>query len=184
MLDEIRDGPHDTVMAYTSAGLPSAQAVDAAVRDFGTPEQLAPGLQRESTVAQARRTARTAALAVPFTVACWLLVRAAGYATPLLTAHLATVATTAAVLATVTLAATGPLARRLPTPHRLPLAVAWTGTAASVAMALAALALVVRSVLVTDWPVAAAAGALAAATHAVTAASARTCRQCARLPVG
>ncbi|WP_175408641.1 permease prefix domain 1-containing protein [Streptomyces sp. TRM64462] len=180
MLEEIRDGLHDTVAAYAGAGLPAAQAATAAVRDFGTPQELAPALQRELTIAQARRTARTAALTVPVAAVCWLLVRSVGdAAAPYLTAHLATAAATAALLAVVTLAATGPLARRLPTPHRLPLAVAWTGTAASVAMALAALALAVLAVAVTDWPVAAAAGALAAAAHAVTAGSARTCRQCA-----
>ncbi|WP_236243013.1 permease prefix domain 1-containing protein [Streptomyces sp. CC228A] len=161
MVDEVRTGLADTADAYEEAGLTAGQAAAAAVRDFGTPTELAPALQRELTVAQARSTARTAALTVPFAAVCWLHVRlvdGAGHAAvPFLTAHLAAVAVVAALLAAGTLAATGPLARRLPTPHRLPLAVAWVGTAASVAMAVAAVCLAVLAVLATEW--AAAAGA-------------------------
>lgn len=56
---------------------------------------------------------------------------------------------------------------RLPVPHRLPLTVAWTGTTASVSMAVATLALATASVLAENWPLTAAACALAAASHAV-----------------
>jgi hypothetical protein len=80
------------------------------------------------------------------------------------------------------LAASGTLARRLPTPHRLPLVVAWTGTTASIAMALATLTLAVAAIMAADWPLIAVACALAAASHALTAPSARACRRCARLP--
>ncbi|TVL94128.1 permease prefix domain 1-containing protein [Streptomyces sp. SAJ15] len=189
LVEEIRDGLDDAVAAHTCEGVPYERAAHAAITEFGSPDNLVPSCQRELTIAQARHTARAAALAVPFAIACWLVIRTAGddrawelsRATQLLTAHLVGVAATAAALAGATWAATGPLARWLPTPPRLPLAVAWTGTAASVAMAVTALVLVTLSAAVTNWPLAVAAGLLAAASHAVVAASARTCRQCARL---
>ncbi|OII60710.1 hypothetical protein BJP40_08955 [Streptomyces sp. CC53] len=185
LVDEVRAGLDDTVAAYEEAGLTAGQAAAAALRDFGTPRELAPALQAELTIAQARSTARTAGLTVPFAAVCWLHVRlmdGGGHAAvPFLTAHLAAVAVVASLLAAGTLAATGPLARRLPTPHRLPLAVAWTGTAASLALAVAALCLAVLAVPAADWGAAAGAGALAFAAHAVTARSARACRVCARL---
>ncbi|WP_031505915.1 permease prefix domain 1-containing protein [Streptomyces megasporus] len=191
LVEEIRDGLDDTVAAYMREGASYERAAREAVREFGTPDGIAPSCQRELTIAQARHTARVAALAAPAALGCWGLIRLAGRdhawqpgpVTELLTLNLAGVATIAAVLAAVTLAVTGPLARRLPTPHRLPLAVAWTGTAASVAMGITALVLVALSLVVADWPLAVAAGALAAVSHAVVAASARTCRRCARLPV-
>ncbi|MCP9987658.1 MULTISPECIES: permease prefix domain 1-containing protein [Streptomyces] len=192
LVAEVRDGLDDAVSAHTCAGVPYERAARLAVRDFGSPDHLVPVFQRELSIAQARHTARAAAFAVPLAVACWLLVRAAGHdgagwqlprTTSLLTAHLTVVAAVVSLLAAATLAATGRLARRLPTPRRLPLAVAWTGTAASVAMAATALVLAVLSAVVTDWPPAVAAGVLAAASHAVVASSARSCRRCARLPV-
>ncbi|WP_309246976.1 permease prefix domain 1-containing protein [Streptomyces somaliensis] len=192
LVAEIRDGLDDAVSAHTRAGVPYERAAELAVRDFGPPDRLAPVFQQELSIAQARHTARAAAFTVPLAVACLLLVRAAGQdgaawrlpqGTSALTAHLAVVAAVASVLSAATLASTGRLARWLPTPHRLPLAVAWTGTAASVTMAVTALVLVTLSAVVTDWPLAVAAGALAAAAHAVVASSARTCRRCARLPV-
>jgi uncharacterized membrane protein len=70
----------------------------------------------------------------------------------------------------------------MPTPHRLPLVVAWAGTTASAAMAVTTLAFATVSALTTNWPLLAFAGTLAAASHAAVAASARACRHCARLP--
>ncbi|WP_443061123.1 hypothetical protein [Streptomyces sp. NBC_00464] len=96
--------------------------------------------------------------------------------------HLAGVAVGAALLAAA-LAATGTLARRLPTPERLPRMVGWTGTTASVSMAIAPLALATASVLATNWPLTALAGSLAAASHGWMAGSVRACRRCARLPI-
>ncbi|WP_317985756.1 MULTISPECIES: hypothetical protein [unclassified Streptomyces] len=66
-------------------------------------------------------------------------------------------------------------------PPRLPLAIAWAGTAAGVAIGVATLTLTVASLLATDWPLLALAGAFAAVSHAVVAPSARACRRCARL---
>ncbi|MGW3013937.1 permease prefix domain 1-containing protein [Streptomyces sp. NPDC001219] len=191
MIEEIRDGLADTVSAHTCEGMTYQRAACQAVGEFGTLDELVPSCQRELTIAQARHTARAVALSAPFLVVCWYLAWTTGHDQPwqlprtaqLLAVHLAGVGGVAALLAAATLAATGTLARRLPVPRRLPLVVAWTGTTASVAMAVATLALATASVLATNWPLLAFAGAFAAASHAVVAASARACRHCARLPV-
>ncbi|WP_137991469.1 permease prefix domain 1-containing protein [Streptomyces vilmorinianum] len=192
LIEEIRDGLADTAEALTHEGLAYADAVRHAVRDFGTPGELAPACQRELTIAQARHTARSVVLTAPLLIACWYTLlgtgAAAGHDGPLQrTAHLLAVclagaAGGAALLAAATLAATGALARRLPTPHRLPLVVAWAGTTTSVAMALAALTLAVAALMAANWPLIALACSLAAASHALTAPSARACRRVARLP--
>ncbi|WKX71863.1 permease prefix domain 1-containing protein [Streptomyces sp. XD-27] len=190
MITEIRDGLADTVAAYADDGVPREQAAHLAVREFGTVEELVPSCQQELTIAQAQHTARAVALTVPFLIACWYPIWATGrggagqlaHGSDLLTAALVGVSAAAALLAVATLAATGALARRLPTPRRLPLAVAWTGTTASVAMALSALTLATASPLGTNWPLAVLAGVLTAASHGLVAASARACRRCARLP--
>ncbi|MFD3970778.1 permease prefix domain 1-containing protein [Streptomyces cyaneofuscatus] len=192
LVEEARDGLTETVAARTRAGEPYERAVRQAVVEFGSARELAESFQRELTIAQARHTARAVALSAPFLLACWLLVQRVGgpqdAAVPrtahLLATNLATVAGVAVLLAAVLLAATGRLARHLPVPHRLPLTVAWTGTTASVSMAVATLALATASVLADNWPLTAAACALAAVSHAVVAGSARACRRCARLPSG
>ncbi|SHG76421.1 permease prefix domain 1-containing protein [Streptoalloteichus hindustanus] len=185
MVKEIRDGLTDTAAAYASDEAPGDEAARRAVRDFGTVDELLPGLQRELTIAQARHTARTAAVTVPVLALVCILIRTAEHDPdwPLraLASHLAGLAAVAGVLATAALAATGPLARWLPTPHRLPLVIAWTGTGAAVAMGVATLGLATTSALATHWTLMVLAGALTAFSHAVVAASARTCRQCARL---
>lgn len=182
LLEEMRGGLLDTAAAHAEAGVPEDVAARLAVRDFGTVEDLAPACQHELTIAQARHTARTVALTAPFLLACWHLSRTGDTPWQALAAHLALIATAAAVLAAATLAATGTLARHLPTPHRLPLAVAWAGTTASAAMAVATLCLTIAAALATNWPLLAAAGALSAASHAVVATSARACRRCVALP--
>ncbi|MEO3749941.1 permease prefix domain 1-containing protein [Streptomyces sp. B6B3] len=189
MIEEIRDGLADTVAAHADDGLPERRAAERAVREFGTPDELVPSCQRELTIAQARHTGRVAALTAPFLIACWYLTGISGHqeAGPLprtaqfLAVSLAGVAIVAALLAAATPVATGTLARWLPTPRRLPLVVAWAGTTAGAAMALATLALVIAALLATNWPLLAAAGALAAASHGAVATSARACRRCARL---
>ncbi|MDW6060441.1 hypothetical protein SAZ11_23625 [Streptomyces sp. FXJ1.4098] len=100
-----------------------------------------------------------------------------------LAAHVGGVAAAAALLAAVSLAATGALARRLPTPRRLPLMVAWTGTAACAALAISALTLTTASALAGNWLVSTGVGVVTIASHVRIAASARACRECARLPV-
>lgn len=189
LIEEMRDGLRETTEAHTRAGVPYRRAARLAVAEFGTADALVPSCQRELTIAQARHTARAVALTTPLLIACWLLAvttgegRAGGLPRTAQPAAvvLAGVAALAVLVAVTALAATGTLGRRLPTPPRLPLAVAWTGTAASAATALTALALGVVSAVGGNGPLLAVAGALAAASHAVVAASARACRRCARL---
>ncbi|TDC76545.1 permease prefix domain 1-containing protein [Streptomyces hainanensis] len=189
LLAEIRDGLADTVAAHSEGGAPRRPALDAALREFGTPGELAPSCQRELTVAQVRHTAGTVALTAPLLLAGWLLSWHAGgadgwlpRAAQLLAGCLTVVAVLAALPAVATLAATGPLARRLPTPDRLPALAAWTGTVTALAMGAAGLALAVTAPLATAWPLLALAAAVTVASHALVAGSARTCRRCARPP--
>ncbi|MFS8201093.1 permease prefix domain 1-containing protein [Streptomyces sp. CWNU-52B] len=191
MVAEVREGLTDAVSEHTREGLTYQRAASRAMREFGTTDELVVSWQQELTIAQARHTARAVALALPFVITCWYLVRNSYYSqdgqlprtAQLLAVHLAGVAAGAALLAAATLAATGTLARWLPTPDRLPLTVAWVGTTASVAMAIATLALAVASALGTNWILIAFAGVLAATSHALVASSARSCRRCARLPL-
>lgn len=182
MLAEVREGLEDATAAYERAGLPAGAAARLAVRDSGEPSTLVPSWQRELTVVQTRHTARALAVSLPVLLVCWFLVRAAGHGQGWQSSLLAGAVAVAALLAVAVLSLTGPLARRLPVPHRLPLAVAWAGTTAGAAMGIATLALAVTSVLAANWPLTALACALAAASHAVVAPSARACRRCARLP--
>ncbi|GAA2991417.1 permease prefix domain 1-containing protein [Streptomyces fulvorobeus] len=189
MVQDMRDGLVDTAEALAGDEVSYERAARQAVREFGTLDELVPSCQQELTVRQARHTARAVALTAPFLITCWYLARSAGHegtwrlplAAQLLAVHLAGVAIVAALLAAGTLAATGAAARRVPTPRRLPLVVAWAGTTASAAMAVAALALATAAAMVTNWPLLACAGGLAAVSHAAIAGSARLCRQCARL---
>ncbi|GAB2879681.1 permease prefix domain 1-containing protein [Streptomyces mayteni] len=189
LLAEIRDGLADTVAAHARGGEPRRPAFDAALHEFGTPEELAPSCQRELTVAQVRHTAGTVALTAPLLLAGWLLSWHAGGAdgwlprtAQLLAGCLTVVAVLAALPAVAALAATGPLARRLPTPGRLPAVAAWTRTVTALAMGAAGLALAVTAPLATAWPLLALTAAVTVASHALVAGSARTCRRCVRLP--
>ncbi|PRX96705.1 permease prefix domain 1-containing protein [Allonocardiopsis opalescens] len=192
MLDELRDGLVDTADALVEQGLSGHAAARRAVREFGTVGQLAPSFQHELTLIQARHTARAVALTVPVLLACWYLVGMADLAqgrqlpaaAQLLAAATGGVAATAALCAAASLACTGALARRLPVWHRLPLVVAWTGTTAGIAFALSALALTTASAMSGNWQLSALAGAATLVVHARVAASARVCRECARLPAG
>ncbi|WP_106401003.1 permease prefix domain 1-containing protein [Actinocorallia populi] len=183
MLEELRGGLADAA-ADLSPG-PDPDAARRAVAEFGSVSELAPAFQRELTLAQARRTARTMALLLPLLIAGRYWAGSSGTAPHLL--HLAAVNATAlaaatALLATVFLALTGAFGRRLPTPGELPLAVAWTGTVAAAAVGVGALTLTAAAVLSANWPLAAATALLALGSHARIASSARACRRCARLP--
>ncbi|MGP3986618.1 permease prefix domain 1-containing protein [Streptomyces sp. 3N207] len=176
MVTEIHDGLLDATDAYVHEGMPRAEAARRAVRDFGPVAELVPACQRELTVVQTRHTARAAALCVPFLLVCWALARTA---VGLPAAPLALLAAVSTLLAAVALAATGGvLARRFPSPHALPRVVAWTGTGASVGMAVATLALACTAFVTAQWPLLVLAGALSAASHAVLSTSVRVCRRC------
>lgn len=184
ILTEVRDGLVDAAAALAHHADPRG----AAVRDFGPVDEVAPAFQRELSIAQARRTAGAVALAAPFLGACWFLVTLPAHRPPglphavhVLAAHLGGVTAAAALLAAVALVATGAPARRLPTPRRLPMVVAWAGTAASIALAASALTLTTAAALTGSWVLSALVGALTLAWHARVAASARACRTCARV---
>jgi hypothetical protein len=191
MIDEIRDGLTDAVAARTSEGEPHDAAARGAVREFGTIADLVPDCQAELTIAQTRHTARrvilTTTVLLTYGQVAWIMPDAHPAGLPrivqLFGANLAVLAGAAALLATTTLATTGVLARWLPTPRRLPLVVAWTGTITSIAMAIATITMVAASAFTTSWLLMVLGGMLAAAAHPILAASARACRRCARLPV-
>ncbi|WP_240803622.1 permease prefix domain 1-containing protein [Streptomyces sp. A0592] len=187
MLAELREGLLDAAAELAPGGEPDREAALEAVRQFGGVAELAPDFQRELTLVQARHTSRRILLLAPLLLPCWYLLAAAGptahrlpYAAQVLLAHLGGTAAATALAAAVFLGATGRLARRLSTPDRLPVMVAWTGTTAAVALALSAFTFAAASLLTSRWPLCALAGAVAIAFHARIAASARACRQCAR----
>ncbi|OEV02999.1 permease prefix domain 1-containing protein [Streptomyces oceani] len=187
MVREIRDGLYDTVAAHTERGTRPELAAQRAVREFGTPEELAPSCQQELTIIQARRTARVLALTVPLPLGMWWLSGGTGSdvggnqlprTVELFAALPAGVWLAAVLLAVATYLATGPLSRWLPTPHRLPTVIAWTGSIAATAMGTLTLLLVLASPWSASWPQVAVAGALVAVPHGLVAASARACRRC------
>lgn len=187
LVDEIRDGFADAVEVHAREDRSCQRAADAAVRDFGTPDEIAPSCQRELTVAQARYTARSVVLAVLLMIVCWHLVGTAGHGQswqlPLTAGLMAGVVATVALLAAAALLATGPLERWLPVPGWVPLVVAWVGTATGVGMALATLLLVITSPAGASWPLVVLAGALLVVAHGFLTRSARACRQCAQLHI-
>ncbi|MFC9814965.1 hypothetical protein ACFVJM_23140 [Streptomyces virginiae] len=193
MLAELREGLLDAATELAPGRGSDAEATREAAREavrlFGSVAELAPGFQRELTIVQARHTSRRILLLAPLLLPCWYVLAGAGptahrlpYAAQVLLAHLGGTAAATALLAAAFLAATGPLARRLTTPDLLPTLVAWTGTTAAVALALSAFTLTIASLLTASWPLCALAGAVALVFHAKIAASARACRECARLP--
>lgn len=179
MVQEIRDGLADTAAARVEAGLPPEEAVRDAVREFGTPAEVAPSCQRELTLAQTRHTAFALLATVPALLGCWHLAWTVGRdqgIPPSQTAQLlATIAGTAAVVGFAALLIT----RRLSVPDRLPLIMAWTGTAASIAMPLTTIALATALPLADNWPLLLIIAAGTAAAHSALANSAKTCRECA-----
>ncbi|MGW3566018.1 hypothetical protein ACWDSL_19440 [Streptomyces sp. NPDC000941] len=189
MLTEARDALNDAAADIAGGGSADGRAARQAVDGFGSVKDIAPAFQRELTIAQARHTARRVALIVPFLILCWYVLaivdrgRGMPHSVEVLAVHVGGVATAAALLAAASLAATGALARWLPTPRRLPLMVAWTGTAACVAMAISAVTFTTASALAGNWLVSVGVGLVTIASHVRIAASARACRECARLPV-
>ncbi|MDX3226153.1 hypothetical protein [Streptomyces sp. ME19-01-6] len=187
--DALTDAAADIAHGTRRDGRADDHAARQAVDDFGSVEDIAPAFQRELTIAQARHTARRVALLVPVLILGWYVLvivdrdRGLPHPVQVLAAHVGGVAAAAALLAAASLAATGALARWLPTPRRLPLMVAWTGTTAGTALAISAVTLTTASALAGNWQVSAGIGVVTIASHMRIAASARACRQCARLPV-
>jgi len=184
MVAEMRDGLADAVAAHVEQGMPPERAMACAVREFGTPDEVAPAVQAELTIAQTRHTARAVVVMLPLLVACRWLVPAGGRGwVEAMYAAAAVLGVAVAVVAGTAYATTGALAGRLRTPARLPRAIAWTGTAAGAVAAAGTLGSALASWWASDPVPALGAVLLAGAAHAFVAASARECRRCARLPV-
>jgi hypothetical protein len=78
MIAEVRDGLHDAAEAYRAGGLDPQQAAAAAVRDFGTAQEVALLMQEELTVRQGRSTALLVAVTFPVMVVGWDLLWMSG----------------------------------------------------------------------------------------------------------
>jgi HAAS len=76
---ELRCGLLDATDAHRSAGLPSAQAALAAVREFGDPAQVAAGFHAEIAASQARRVAVTLLVTGPLVGLLWIATAVASH---------------------------------------------------------------------------------------------------------
>jgi hypothetical protein len=56
ILDELRDGLYEAVATHHRHGVPAAEAISAALREFGSPAVLAAGFAGELAIIRARRT--------------------------------------------------------------------------------------------------------------------------------
>ena len=147
ILAELRSGLLDATDSHQSAGLPPAQAVQVAIREFGDPGLVADGLLPEIAASHARRVATVLLVTGPLVGLLWFATAAASH----LAIHAATswqwtalpaalgastwlLAIMVAVTASAGLAGiavTGRLSRWLPIrPHRAPLAAAIAGLGA------------------------------------------------------
>jgi hypothetical protein len=141
---ELRSGLLDATDSYRSAGLPPAQAIEAAIAEFGDPAQLADGFRPEVVASHARRVLLILLVTGPLVGLLWVATAAASHlairiapfwrstALPAgLGAGLQLVAVAAAITALAAVlgvAASGRLSRFLPAgPRRVPLAAAIAG---------------------------------------------------------
>jgi hypothetical protein len=137
---ELRSGLLDATDSHRSAGLPPAEAVQAAIREFGDPIRIAEDFRGEVAAGLARRVAVAVLVTGPLVGLLWVATAVAGHLTP----HLQWAALTpglrvglplVALAAGVTvwgallgIAATGRLTRWLPDrPRRAPTAAAVAG---------------------------------------------------------
>jgi hypothetical protein len=144
---ELRSGLLDAADAHRSAGLPPAQAALAAIREFGSPAQVAAGFRAEIAASQARRIAASLLVTGPLVGLLWIATAAASHlsigpalgwlragAVPGLGVGIYLVAAAAGVTAwgaILGIAATGRLTRWLPArPRRAPTAAAVAGCGA------------------------------------------------------
>jgi len=141
---ELRSGLADATDAHRSAGLPSAQAARAAIREFGDPARVAAGFRAEIAASQARRAAIALLVTGPLVGLLWIATAAASHlriglappwhwtgTVPGLGVGIYLIAAAAGVTAwgaVLSIAATGRLTRWLPTrPRRAPTAAAVAG---------------------------------------------------------
>jgi hypothetical protein len=79
VLAELRSGLLDAADAHRSAGVPSAQAAEAAIAEFGDPGEIAGGFRAEIAAGQARRVAVMVLVTGPLVGLVWLAEAAAGH---------------------------------------------------------------------------------------------------------
>ncbi len=177
---ELRSGLLDAADAHRSAGLPSAQAAVAAIREFGDPVQVAVSFRAELAAGQARRVAVTLLVTGPLVGLLWIVTAAASHLgirlalpwpwtgqSPGLSVSIYLVAVAAGVTAWAAIfgiATTGRHTRWLPArPRRAPMAAAIAGfgavSADGLGLALLAAQLAVAPERLSPVPAAAAAAA-------------------------
>jgi len=124
ILDELCDGLHEAAATHHRRGLPAAEAVAAALREFGSPPALAAGFAGELAVARARRTTLAYLATGPLIGLSWLSVIVPNrwwLRDPITLLHAIPVLpliAVAAVAGMLVLAATGPIGSRLREPER------------------------------------------------------------------
>jgi hypothetical protein len=124
ILDELCDGLHEAAATHHRRGVPAAEAVAAALREFGSPAALAAGFAGELAVARARRTTLAYLATGPLIGLAWLSVIVPNrwwLRDPITLLHAIPVLpliAVAAVAGMLVLAATGPIGSRLREPER------------------------------------------------------------------
>jgi hypothetical protein len=173
---ELRSGLLDATDAHRSAGVPPAEAVQAAIDEFGDPARVADGFRTEIAAGIARRSAVAMLVTGPLVGVLWIVTAIASRVAPQhqwadlspgLQVGLPMVAIAAGITAGGALfgiAATGRLTRWLPAlPRRAPAAAAVAGFGAvgadALGLALLGVQLATAAGTLSPWPAAAAAAA-------------------------
>jgi hypothetical protein len=124
ILDELRDGLHEAAATHHRRGVPAAEAVAAALHEFGSPAALASGFAGELAIARARRTTLAYLATGPLIGLSWLPVIVSTRwwqrdpITLLHTIPVLPLIAVAAVAGILVLALTGPTGSRLREPER------------------------------------------------------------------
>jgi hypothetical protein len=144
IVSELRSGLLDATDRHRSAGLPTAAAIRAAIREFGDPTQVADAFLAEVAARNARRLATILLVTGPLVGLLWFATAAASHLTIRIAPFwrwtalpaglgaglqfIAVAAAVTAVAAVLGIAITGRLSRWLPAgPRRAPLAAAIAG---------------------------------------------------------
>jgi hypothetical protein len=194
---ELRSGLLDATDAHCSAGLPPADAIKAAISEFGDPAEVADSFTNEIAAGLARRSAVDMLVTGPPVGVLWIITAIASHIAPHyqwadLSAGLQVGVPLVAIAVAVTacgalagIAATGRLTRWLPAaPRRAPAAAAVAGFGAIGAdvlgLALLALQLATAAGALSPWPAAAAAAASVVRLNFAR----RTARRCLAIRAG
>jgi hypothetical protein len=198
---ELRSGLLDATDSHEAAGLPPAEAVQAAIREFGDPGLVADGFRTEIAASHARRVAMVLLVSGPLVGLLWLATAMSSHPAVRVTAfwhwttlpaglgagiQLVAVAVAVTALAgALGIASTGRLSRWLPAaPRRAPLAAAIAGFGAVGADGLGLVLLAAELVVVQGrLPLLPAAAAAAASAARLLMARRAACR-CLALHVG